>query len=191
MKFARKNLSTCTFARGSRPENVGGDNYPSRMMNFPPSAAQEAAALTTAQVASLAGIPAPTLHRWVQSGRIAPTIAGRRGRRYSLLWSVGDAVAVRCMARLRSEGLSGQKLRKVQEALLALGDDFAGCTVFLVWPEVFHIAADGTVTALLEAPGQTALTAAELLAGAQGDAAVLPVSRWQAEALEEAHARAS
>lgn len=148
-------------------------------------------ALTTEQVARLAGIPAPTLHRWVQTGRITPSIAGRRGRRRPLLWSVRDAVAVRCIARLRRDGLSGQELRRIQSELVELGDTFAGCTVVAVPGEAYHVAADGTVTALLDSPGQMALTAAEVLAAAVAPDAVLPVGRWQAEALEEAHARAS
>lgn len=113
-------------------------------------------ALTTEAVARVAGVNLFTLHSWVKSGRVTPSIAGRRGRRNPLLWSVHDAVQVRTIADLRRAGVSAQKLRKVQDTLAARGESFASVRLLVADGVVHLVDPDGIAEAVLE-PGQTVL----------------------------------
>lgn len=121
----------------------------------------EQPALTTDDVARLAGMKLQTLHSWVKSGRVVPSIAGPRGRRQPLLWSIRDAVEVRTLADLRRAGVSGQRLRKVQEALARQGESFASCRLLVADDAVHLVHPDGTAEALAQ-PGQTVLPEAEV-----------------------------
>lgn len=149
--------------------------------------------LTTAQVASFARIPEPTLHTWVRTGRVTPSVAAPRGRRFPLLWSLRDAIGVRTIARLRRAGVSGQQLRAVADYLRDVADvDLQSATLVLVDGELYHVDQAGTPTATLRATGQVAMvgsgmTGGDLLARitAGGDVdddgdgvLTLPVGRW-------------
>lgn len=120
-------------------------------------------ALTTAEVARLAGLSVFTVHSWVRSGRVAPSIAGPRGKLQPLLWSVADAVEVRTVAELRRTGVSGQRLRRVQDRLAERGASFASARLLVVDDVVVLVDSDGVAEVVdeHEASGQTTLATTE------------------------------
>lgn len=120
-------------------------------------------ALTTAEVARLAGLSVFTLHSWVRSGRVSPSVAGPRGKLQPLWWSVTDAVEVRTVAELRRTGISGQRLRRVHDTLVDRGASFASSRLLVVDDTVVLVGADGVaeVVDTHESTGQTTLVVAE------------------------------
>lgn len=119
-------------------------------------------ALTTAEVARLAGLSVFTLHSWVRSGRVAPSVAGPRGKLQPLLWSVTDAVEVRTVAELRRAGVSGQRLRRVQDTLVARGASFASARLVVADGAVVFVDDTGVAEVVDDTPGQTILPTGEL-----------------------------
>jgi len=66
---------------------------------------------TTEQAAKLAGLPAKTVHNWIERDVIKPRVAHGRGRGRGYRFTDTDVVGLSLMARLRKDGVSLQRLR--------------------------------------------------------------------------------
>lgn len=113
---------------------------------------------TSEQVAGLLNVPYRSLMRWVVDGLVEPYAIGRGNP--ARLWSEKHVREVRIIARLRGEGVSMQKLKKVAEFLRARGDNPFSSGEFLVLEpggEMVKVYASGEIVELLKNPGQRLL----------------------------------
>ena len=152
--------------------------------------------LTTDQVAQFADLPLSTLHTWVRTHRVQPSVARSRGRRRPLLWSARDAVGVRALARLRRAGVSGQQLRRVAAYVRDTFDtELQQATLVCSSSDLWYVDQAGTHTAVLRNLGQLSLvgegqTFAEVAdtVSDTGVLVVLPVGQWHQQATQLAQA---
>lgn len=110
----------------------------------------------------VSGVPMPTLHSWVHSGFIAPSIMGAAGTGIVRVWSFRDLVALRTARRLRDAGVSLQSLRKAVAALRGFGiDGLASARLVISGEDVLLAHGDAELgaqlTSLLRHPGQRAM----------------------------------
>ena len=115
----------------------------------------------TPQVAALSGVNPNTLHYWVKSNFVTPSIAKARGTGTRRLWSFRDLVALRVAAELRAAGISLQGLRRVVRHLqkvrgLASHSDILASSYLVADREgrdVYEVTGEDLVS-LLRKPGQ-------------------------------------
>lgn len=70
-------------------------------------------AFLSREVQKLTGIPVQTLHHWAKTGFIVPSIRDGKGPGSRRLYSFRDVLSLRVARRLRDEGISMAKLRRV------------------------------------------------------------------------------
>jgi DNA-binding transcriptional MerR regulator len=75
------------------------------------------AGFRTTLVAKATGVNAETLAYWDKTGLLRPSLSRACGSGTRRLYSYEDILALKVISRLRKEGLSLQKLRKVSEVL--------------------------------------------------------------------------
>jgi DNA-binding transcriptional MerR regulator len=78
---------------------------------------------TSGEVQHLTGIPQQHLTYWDQSGLVRPSGRSAQGRGSRRLYTALDLLQIRLIHRLRSAGLSLQKVRKALRVLLSLVDE--------------------------------------------------------------------
>jgi uncharacterized protein (DUF433 family) len=91
-------------------------------------------AFTMDQAAKLSGLSEDQLRSWDTAGLFRPSFGWEdRRRHYSRIYSFEDIVALRTLARLRAEGVSTQKLKRIGVYLKSLTDrPWVGRSFFVV-----------------------------------------------------------
>ncbi len=126
--------------------------------------------IPTRTISNVTGIRMETLHYWVRTGLITPSVRGRSGRRVSMLWSISDLVQLRTFARLRADGCSLQLIRKAFRVITKEWNTLVESTVLTYSDgDVFALTDTGDLASVLTRPGQTVLQ-------------IMPVGAWKAEA---------
>ena len=131
--------------------------------------------VSTPQAAKIAGVAERTLAFWISSGLIEPSSATNvapgvgNHRRFDL----HDLMSICVVAELRSQGIGVRRLRRVQQELSLLGDDFASARLALIGDTRGDAPADVAILrrvadekrllmSLLEKPGQAIIASIEL-----------------------------
>ena len=131
--------------------------------------------VSTTEAAEIAGLVPRTLAYWVSKGLIESSFEANvaigigNHRRFDL----HDLMAICVVAELRNQGVGVRRLRRVQQELALLGDDFASARLALVGDTRGNTPADVAIlrrvadekrllTLLLERPGQAIIACLEL-----------------------------
>jgi DNA-binding transcriptional MerR regulator len=108
--------------------------------------------------AKASGISLSTLQRWLRSGFIKPSMP-RVGKRQEYRFSFADLVTLRTIGKLKTSGVSVQKLKKVLSTLKKIDASADLTSVFLVsnGKEIYRREGDQLI-GLLQKPGQMAFS---------------------------------
>ena len=131
--------------------------------------------LRSRTISEMFGIPASTLHSWVQVGLVAPSIRGPQGRRVEQYWSVQDAVVVRVVKELRRSGASLQQVKKAAAAITRYGESLSSARLYWDGRDVLLQSDDGDLVSTIVRPGQLTWFLA-----------VLPLGKWHQQAVRKA-----
>jgi uncharacterized protein (DUF433 family) len=98
-------------------------------------------------VSRLTGLSTRQLHRWDRSGFFVPSFADPdRRRRDNRFYSLGDALGLRTIAKLRERGVSFPELTKVREVFASGStEDWANRRFYVVSKRVFLSEQDAAV----------------------------------------------
>lgn len=99
------------------------------------------AAFTEEDAARLTGLSVRQLRHWDRTKFFAPSLANEnRSLSYARLYSFKDLVALRVLDELRNESrVSMQHLREVKDKLLALGENWASTTLYVLKKKVVFV----------------------------------------------------
>ena len=109
----------------------------------------------TGIVTGVTGINRKTLHYWVKTGLVGPSIEHGEGTGNYHQWSFRDIVELRVICSLREKGVSLQKLREVRE-LLHGNNPLAEWLVIAGSEDVYLVSGDRLLS-LIQQPGQSSL----------------------------------
>ena len=112
--------------------------------------------INSTAAARIAGVEMPCLLKWVRTGLLRPECyAGKRGARTAALaWRIPDVLAARTIAQLREQGLSLQRVRRVNAAIKAAGADLAGVVLWTDGRDAFRVLAGDQLVSMIGQPGQ-------------------------------------
>lgn len=128
--------------------------------------------ISTSAAARIAGAELPRVLHWVRTGLLRPECyTGKRGdKNASFAWRLPDVVAARTVVRLREQGLSLQRVRRVNRAIKDAGSDLSGVVLWTDGRDAFRVLANEQIVSILTRPGQHM---------------VFPLSVWAAEVRRE------
>ena len=130
--------------------------------------------ISSSAVSRITGVGLACLLKWVRTGLIRPRCysghVGDRSAAYA--WGVPEILAVRAIRQLRAQGLPLQRVRKIDAAIRAAGEDLSSVVLWSDGASAFRVVAGSQLIDLVQRPGQHM---------------VFPLSDWVAE-VEQQHA---